>query len=163
MRRRPQFLLLIVVPFFFSCRNNNDSETFYARFYQFTPLIKDDKSIEDTTSYIISFYDFDCSVCIGEMMQVSKILSDYSNIYFIISSKDSIAAHYYLDEINPNATVLWDKERLFFLNNYKKLTLANAYCVFVVKNNRLIYARNPLQNKFETLHFKHIIRQFKKQ
>ena len=161
MKRNSFLLLFIVVFYFFSCKNNSDGELFYTGFNKLSPLINKDKFTKDTISYIVSYYDFDCSMCIGEMTRVSNTMLDYSNVCFIISSNDSISALYYLSEIKPNATVLWDKYRTFFLKNAAKFNLTKEYCVFVVKNNRLIYARNPFQNKFETLRFKLIIRQFK--
>jgi len=160
--RKSRFLFLFsIVAFFFSCEKSKEGELFYTGFYKYATLIKKNQLVEDTTSYIISYYDFDCSMCIGEMMRVNDLLLNYSNVYFIISSQDSISAHFYLNEINPNGIVLWDKEKEFIKNNYIKFNPKKGYCIFVVKNNRLIYARNPLSNKFETVRFRYFIRHFK--
>ena len=158
------FCIAVICECVFSCQNNeNRSVFFYTGFDDFTPLIKKiDNFSEDTSSYILAYYNLDCSQCVGEMIRVNDALLDYSDVCFIISSSDSISASYYVGEMKPNASIFWDEDRAFFIRNNINFNLAEKYYVFVVKNNKLIYARNPFENTIETIRFKFIINSFKR-
>lgn len=114
----------------------------------------------DKQSCIVSYYNFDCSSCISAMEKSNEVLKEYTNVYYVISSSDSVRTYYYLEQINPHGTIIFDKN-LQFVKENGHLDFYSDYPIFVIKNGRVIFHENPFKGFISEIMFKQKIRNYK--